>query len=34
MALAKRIMERFGGGIDVHSQKGVGTRVGLMFTAA
>ena len=33
LALAKRIMERFGGDIDVHSQKGVGTRVGLMFTA-
>ncbi len=33
MALAKRIMERCGGGIDVYSQKGVGTRVGLMFKA-
>ena len=31
MALAKRIMERFGGTIDLHSKKGSGTQVSLMF---
>lgn len=31
MALAKRIMERFGGAIELHSRKGEGTRVNLLF---
>jgi len=31
MALVKRIMERFGGAISLHSRKGEGTRVSLMF---
>ena len=33
MALVKRIMERFGGAISLHSRKGEGTRVSLMFKA-
>ncbi len=31
MSLAKRIMERFGGSILLHSRKGMGTRVSLLF---
>ena len=31
MALAKRIMERFGGAISLHSRKGEGARVSLFF---
>jgi hypothetical protein len=33
MALVKRIMERFGGAISLHSGKGEGTRVSLTFKA-
>lgn len=33
MALVKRIMERFGGEIQLRSQKGEGTRVSLVFNA-
>ncbi len=33
MSLVKRIMERFGGAIDLHSGKGEGTRVSLTFKA-
>jgi signal transduction histidine kinase len=33
MALVKRIMERFGGAINLQSQKGEGTRVNLLFKA-
>jgi signal transduction histidine kinase len=34
MALVKRIMERFGGGISLHSREGEGTRVSLSFGLA
>jgi two-component system sensor histidine kinase HydH len=34
MALVKRIMERFGGKISLHSQKGEGTLVNLIFKVA
>lgn len=34
MALVKRIMERFGGAISLHSRKGEGTRVILSFRSA
>jgi two-component system, NtrC family, sensor histidine kinase HydH len=34
MALVKRIMERFGGGISLSSREGEGTRVGLSFPLA
>jgi signal transduction histidine kinase len=34
MALVKRIMERFGGGIAMESREGKGTRVKLNFIAA
>jgi signal transduction histidine kinase len=32
MALARRIMERFGGSITLHSRLGEGTRVVLSFS--
>ena len=34
MALAKRIMERFGGAIHLQSRKDVGTRASLFFKVA
>jgi signal transduction histidine kinase len=34
MALVKRIMERFGGAISLHSRKGEGTLVSLIFKVA
>lgn len=34
MALVKRIMERFGGSISLHSRKGSGTRIDLSFRVA